>query len=416
MRLAGDAARRRCDSRDESERDEEGERVDGETGHPRSEGAEQEARDASTDEAADDLGALRQRVRCWEPCRGHDMRQQRAAGWAEEGAHRCLREPQHVEERHERGGLDERERDDDPGAQQIGAHHDSAAIPTVDVHTGGEANGERRHRLGDGHHRQRSCRSGELKDDEQDQQQGDPVADVGHDLAGEQVSIVADAQDVADAKGCVGHRSVFLLTGAGVEAQEEPVLGARRILEVLDLRELLDLAHDLAHARRAEPRMRSPQPHPALLEVLAAHVDEAGALARDDLVARLIEDRVEDACDGILAGAGEEAAIHAEAEGHHLVPLLEDAGHDPCLGDPDEATLLEQAEVVVELRLLRRQALGELLCGPAPDRLLAHALDDLQPQGIGDRLELLDIGDDDLGRRLVALRHSGASYRSQSGE
>ena len=182
------------------------------------------------------------------------MRQECAARRAEERADGRLGEAEGVEEREQLGARDEPEGDDDAGAQQVGRQHDRAAVPSVDVHPGDEADGEGRHRLGDRHQRDGDGgATGQVVDDQQDEQQRDAVADVGDDLAGEEVSVVADAEDVADPHRRVGHRSVLLVGCTRIEGQDEPVVGAAGLLEVVDLGQLLDLAHHLADARVAQP-------------------------------------------------------------------------------------------------------------------------------------------------------------------
>ena len=137
-----------------------------------------------------------------------DVRQHRATGGTEEGRDRRLREAQDVEERHQDRALHETEREDDAGSQQVGGEHDPATVPAVDVDARDGADRERGDRLGDGHHRQGGGGPGQVVDDEQDEQQRDAVADVGDDLSGEEVAVVADTQDVARAhrRRRTGHR------------------------------------------------------------------------------------------------------------------------------------------------------------------------------------------------------------------
>ena len=183
-------------------------RVDREAHDARAEHAEQQPGDAGPDHAADDLGGLRQRVRRGEPFGRDDVRQHRGARRPEERPDRGLDEPEDEQERHEGGGLDQAEGQDHHRPQQVGSEHDPAAIPTVDVDAGHEADREGGHGLGDGHQRQHRGRAGQVVDDEEDEQQGDAVADVADDLAAQQVAVVADAQDVAHAHGRrVAHRS-----------------------------------------------------------------------------------------------------------------------------------------------------------------------------------------------------------------
>jgi hypothetical protein len=199
-RHLGDPSRIARHAQHEGERDQEGGRVEPETDEPRSEGGEDEPRQSGADDAADDHRCLRQGVRRRKALGRHDVRQQRGPRRAEEGGDAGLREAEDVHQRQERRALHEREGEHDAGPQQVGREHDPTPIPPVHVDAGDQADREGRDRLSDRHHRQRGGRAGQVVDDQQDQEQGDPVADVGHRLPDEEGSEVADAQHVADAQ------------------------------------------------------------------------------------------------------------------------------------------------------------------------------------------------------------------------
>src|SRR5699024_10712718 len=129
--------------------------------------------------------------------------------------------------------------------------------------------------------------------------------------------------------------------------------------------ELLDQSHDALHVGGAQARVACPQAHPMALRILRVKVDRAAAQAGHDLAARLLEHRVQRSGRRALAvRAGEQRPLNPVGTRGRLLALLLDAGYDARRGHPDEAALLEQREVVVELRLLRVEVLGELLRRP----------------------------------------------------
>ena len=94
---------------------------------------------------------------------------------------------------------------------------------------------------------------------------------------------------------------------------------------------------------------------------------------------------------------GEQVGGDADGARAGLVDLFDEVRDHALLGDAQQAVLLEQLEVVVELHLVDAQLFGHHLDGLGG---FLEDLEDLQAQGFRDDVDRFEVGDDELFIRL----------------
>jgi hypothetical protein len=100
------------------------------------------------------------------------------------------------------------------------------------------------------------------------------------------------------------------------------------------------------------------------------------------------------------AGARQQCPVEPQAELGDAVARLDDPRDDARSGDPDELALLEDVDVVVELRGFRVECLREALDRPGLVGGGDHRLEDPEADRVGQRLQGFHVRDDALGDRL----------------